>query len=410
MALGLDRLKSLASLSGSATPIAIDLGSQSLKLLQLTGTQSPSLVSAVTVPVPEAVQSDAGKRLQFQMEAIAPALKQGAFKGRRVVCSIPSSHTFCKHLQVQPCDGVTIDQLVAGEVSGQLSCDPSALMSRSITVEGAHTATGGKQEVIALTVARSLVTRLMQTVKSQGCQLVGLQPECLAILNGFNSGAAGGDVASVYIDIGAGSTKVFIGHGSVPVFAKTIQLGGRFLDQTIARQAGCSMAEARAVRWGMKVLTRSPRREPAAPVSPTGDAFNAALQAAMKLEQMQAEAARPAGGVATMTAAAPADEHQGLDLSEPLDTLTDEINLCLRYYEAMFPTRRVQRAIFIGGEARHLGLCQHIARTLRLPAHVADPLARVGRGGGEKTFGIDLREPQPAWAVALGLCLSQTDL
>lgn len=421
MALGFSKLKSLAALGGAPTPIAIDLGSQSIKLLQLSGTEQPNLISAVTVAVPEALQSDAGKRLQFQLEAIGPALKQGGFRGKRVVCSLPSSHTFCKHLQVQPAEGVTIDQLVAGEVSTQLTCDPSALVSRSLLVDGAHTATGGKSEVIALTVARSLVAKLMDTIKAQRCQLVGLQPECLAVLHGFGAGASGkasADAASVFLDIGAGSTKVYIGHGSTVVFAKTIQLGGRFLDQTIARQANCTLTEARAMRWGMKVLTRGARAQRAPSIATpegTTNGFSAALEAVMKLERMQNETAgQPAGGVAVATAAPapapPADEHHGLDLSEPLDTLTDEVNLCLRYYEAMFPSRRVQRAIFIGGESKHLGLCQHIARTLRMPAHVADPLARVGRGGGEKTFGIDLREPQPAWAVALGLCLAPTDL
>ena len=422
MALGFSKLKALAALGGAATPIAIDLGSQSIKLLQLSGTEQPNLVSAVTVAVPEALQNDAGKRLQFQLEAIGPALKQGGFRGKRIVCSLPSSHTFCKHLQVQPAEGVTIDQLVAGEVSTQLSCDPSALVSRSMVVDGAHTATGGKSEVIALTVARSLVCKLMDTIKAQRCQLVGLQPECLAVLHGFGAaaGKASPDAASVFLDIGAGSTKIYIGHGSSVVFAKTIQLGGRFLDQTIARQANCTLTEARAMRWGMKVLTRGPRQQHTpgrATPDGTTNGFSAALEAVMKLERMQNEAAgQPAGGVAVATATAapapspPADEHGGLDLSEPLDTLTDEVNLCLRYYEAMFPSRRVQRAIFIGGESKHLGLCQHIARSLRMPAHVADPLARVGRDGGEKTFGIDLREPQPAWAVALGLCLAPTDL
>jgi Tfp pilus assembly PilM family ATPase len=98
------------------------------------------------------------------------------------------------------------------------------------------------------------------------------------------------------------------------------------------------------------------------------------------------------------------------DLSEPLEILTDEISMCLRYHESIFPERRVDRAIFIGGEARHIGLCQHIARTLRLPAQVADPMAGIARTGSEPTAGVDFRQGQPGWALALGLCLSPTDL
>ncbi len=99
-----------------------------------------------------------------------------------------------------------------------------------------------------------------------------------------------------------------------------------------------------------------------------------------------------------------------VDLSEIVESLTDEISGCLRYHESIFPDRRVNRAIFMGGESRHLGLAQHIARTLRLPAQVADPMASVGRTGKEATPGVDFKLSQPGWAMVLGLCLSPTDL
>ena len=82
----------------------------------------------------------------------------------------------------------------------------------------------------------------------------------------------------------------------------------------------------------------------------------------------------------------------------------------LRYHDSQFPGKRVDRAMFVGGEARHRGLCQAVARALRLPAQMADPLARIARTGAEPALGVDLKQPQPGWAVALGLCLSPTDL
>jgi Tfp pilus assembly PilM family ATPase len=84
--------------------------------------------------------------------------------------------------------------------------------------------------------------------------------------------------------------------------------------------------------------------------------------------------------------------------------------MCLRHHESVFPDRKINRAIFVGGEARHLGLCQHIAKALRLPAQVADPMAGVSRTGNEPTVGVDFSTPQPGWATALGLALSPTDL
>lgn len=98
------------------------------------------------------------------------------------------------------------------------------------------------------------------------------------------------------------------------------------------------------------------------------------------------------------------------DLSEPLDILKDEIAACLRYFESLFPSRRVDRAVFLGGEARHRALCQYLAKALRVAGQVADPMARIGRTGREPTEGVDFHQPQPGWAVVLGACLSPTDL
>jgi Tfp pilus assembly PilM family ATPase len=90
----------------------------------------------------------------------------------------------------------------------------------------------------------------------------------------------------------------------------------------------------------------------------------------------------------------------------PLQRLVEELDLCRRYYETTFPDRPVNRALFVGGEARQQSLCQYLAGELGLPAQVGDPLARMSRAADiAPETGIDRHEPQPAWAVAIGLSL-----
>ena len=91
---------------------------------------------------------------------------------------------------------------------------------------------------------------------------------------------------------------------------------------------------------------------------------------------------------------------------DPLNRLIEELNLCRRYHEATFPNKTVDRLIFIGGEARQRSLCAHVAREMGLAAQVGDPLVRMGRisdVGIES--GIDRRQPQPNWSVAIGLSI-----
>ena len=99
-----------------------------------------------------------------------------------------------------------------------------------------------------------------------------------------------------------------------------------------------------------------------------------------------------------------------IDLREPLEILVDEVSMCLRYQRSLMPDKPVGRVVFVGGESRHRPLCAEIARALRLPAQGADPMSRIARSGSEPCVDVDLSQAQPGWAVALGMCLSPTDL
>jgi hypothetical protein len=66
----------------------------------------------------------------------------------------------------------------------------------------------------------------------------------------------------------------------------------------------------------------------------------------------------------------------------------------------------VTRLIFVGGEARQKVLCQQIARQMSLAAQVGDPMVRVGKNCEIPIeSGIDRKQPQPGWAVAIGLSM-----
>src|SRR5205814_10261737 len=141
----------------------------------------------------------------------------------------------------------------------------------------------------------------------------------------------------------------------------------------------------------------------------------ALLDSAMRASQSAAPAspvapvAAPAPGGPGMPAAAqaapPDDMNRRVENAcrEAVGKLVQELDLCRRYHEATFPSVPVQRLVFVGGEARQRSLCMQIARELGIAAQLGDPLVRMGRVSdiGLET-GIDRRQPQPGWAVAIG--------
>ncbi len=389
-------------------PIAVDFGAGSLKILQIADADTPQLIAAACVPTPDELTDDHAKRIQFQLEALPKLMRSVEFKGRRAVCGVPAPHAFCKHMQFQADPATSIAAMVRSAVPAQIGCDPSALVYRHIDV--GPVGRGNKNEVICMAASRDLVERLMKGLKEAKLEPVGMHVEYTATLRAFDSITRRNEDArltTLYLDIGGGCTKVTIAHGRDLVFARMIDVGGRHLDQAVARQLRLELPAAREMRLKMAQLVRKPAPVPVAAVAGAPTEGNASTEV---LDDRRVGTV-PAGHGTDVESVAPSGfEPPCADLSEPLEMLTDEISMCLRYHDSIFPDHAIDRAIFIGGEARHLGLCQHIARALRLPAQVADPMAGVARTGKEPTIGVDFRMTQPGWAMALGLSLCPTDL
>ena len=372
-----------------APPISIDFGVGSLKVLQVTGAEPPALVAGACVDVPEEIQNDAARRLRWQLDELPKILKKGGFKSARAVCGIPAGQMFCKHLQIINTDGVSRDEIARAAVAKQLGCDPTSLVCRH---EDVKELPGGKTEVICFAAARELVSRMMMTLKNAKIEPVGIHAEPQALVRALSAGEPGEPPPTLYLDIGRGSTTVIVAQGPSIKFARVVNYGGLQLDEAVSHQLKCTMTRASERRLELKSLIP----QEAGAVDSVSD-------------DPEPGHTEPGAGPTLAREQLRRVEH-AIDLSEPAEILTDEIRMCLRYHKALFPEDPARRVVFVGGEARHLALCEHVARMLRLPAEIADPMARVARTGKEPTTGLHIEEPQPGWAVPLGMCLSPTDL
>jgi type IV pilus assembly protein PilM len=220
-----------------------------------------------------------------------------------------------------------------------------------------------KQEVIAVAAARSALEAYLRMAKRAGLDVVGVNIEPCAIVECFSRlfrRSADAARTILYIDMGAVSTQVVLAHGNRIVFARNLLTAGDRLDQAVADGLKIPIEQVRGMRHQLL----------------NGKDDTGAEDALYNL------------------------------LDPALDALAEELTQCLRYYESVFRNQSVERAIFLGGQAKDKRLCQAIAKRLNLPAQVGDPLARVTRvEGAGLAIGLDRREPQPNWAVAVGLSL-----
>ncbi len=89
-----------------------------------------------------------------------------------------------------------------------------------------------------------------------------------------------------------------------------------------------------------------------------------------------------------------------------LNRLVLELNACRHQFAAAYKNTRIERLIFVSGQAVDAALCAEIARQLDMRAQMGDCLRAVTAADVFKC-GIDRRSSNINWATAFGLSLSQ---
>ncbi len=386
----------LSWFANRVNPIAVDIGTDTIKLLQVEPKEGQHrLVAAACEVIPEEVRG-AGKgaeRDNFVGEAIKRMLNEG-FRGKQVVTCLPSNHMAVQHLRMGKMSNEELVKALPFEANGKLPFDASRAVLRHTIAGEVYQGNEPKQEVILMAAPRDAVDRHLNVLSKAKLEVVGIHVEPTALIECFGhifKRKGDENISTMFIDMGAGSTHVVIAHGKNMVFAKHVGIGGDHFNRRVAEAMKLDLSSARDLR--VKVT----HQQAQAPRLPAGVvAIGATTDATHPLGKQNATVRE---GVDDATVA-----KVNTSLTELLNALTTDLQLCLQYYESIFPGRCADRVIFVGGESRHISLCQAIAQRLGLPATLGDPLARLIKDGAVKTA-VDLRQPQPGWAIAVGLAI-----
>jgi type IV pilus assembly protein PilM len=392
------------------SPIGIDLGSDSIKLLQLVPGVSagdpPQFVAAGAAIVPEAARTDPAARQAFVADALKQLLRAQPFKSRRAVLSFPAFQTVMQHLEVGRADGENLDEAVGEQLRTRLHIEPTRMLIRHFPVRQ-HVREGTSvQEVICLAAVRDVIMRYIDLAHACKLDVVGMHAEPTAVLKAFEHALVGQDAHRVacYIDIGGAMTKVIVAHGAKLVFAKSIHAGGDHITRQLASSRGIGFEEAYRLR---RSGDEGPQVAAPAPVL-AGVATDASGEDTPEHHDTPTGLPALDAQPASRSGERPAPGRAAHPTSDTIDCIVDELRLCLRYHASMFPDSPVERLVFLGGEAKQVRLCQQIAKAVGIAAQLGDPLARIGRVGMTRIpTGVDLSSPQPGWAVPVGLCLSE---
>ncbi len=348
-------------------PIGVDLGTSTLKMAQLKTTESSfALVAAQCIRVPAECRSDFERQLDMQCDEIRRMLKNGRFKGRRAILSLPAAATFLQPIKIPLSPPAGLENAIKDEVRESLPYSLDDAVIRHILGGIVYKDGEQIQERIVIAASRNELKSYLSMANRAGLDVVGVNIDACAIVECFARTfrrATDESRVTLFIDIGSANTQVVLAHGQKMAFARNLNIGGQALDQTVSSSLDISLEQAQQISRTML----------------NGETTTAAED----------------------------------DLFRLLDTriadIAERITQCLRYHESVFHSPAIDHVVFVGGQAHNSRLCRSIAERLNLPAKVGDPLAGMKRDeDSDGQVGLDTRRPQPSWAVAIGLSMGAT--
>ena len=120
----------LSWFSNKLSPIAVDIGTETIKLLQVEPREGQCRLAAIAGEViPEEARGKAADREAFVTEALRKMLAEG-FRGKQVVTCLPSNAMAIQHLRMVKMNGEELAKALPYEAAGKLPFDANRAVLR----------------------------------------------------------------------------------------------------------------------------------------------------------------------------------------------------------------------------------------------------------------------------------------
>lgn len=358
----------------SICPIGVDLGTHSVKLVQLRARDGRyDVIAAGETLLGDDLPDAPAQRHTAITERIRVAFEEGGFVGRRAVSALPVSDVQYKNLRLPMMPPNELPEAIRWEAAERLNLATDDAEIRYYDAGEVRQGEEVRREIILMAAATGVIDGHLQLLLDVGLQPLAIDaaPGALARLLATHQPGKSADDADVLLDVGYHSSKAIIArHGRV-IFFKLIDIGGEQFDQAVAERLNISLPDAREMRRRLQVghgdndagheqrLFGASRRD--------------------TIERAMFEAMRPIIG-----------------------ELARELGLCMRYYSVTFRGRRPEQVLLTGGEATEPQMLRVLQDEGNVAAKVLDPFAAFGGNVA------NLEGCSGALAVAAGLSMRPT--
>ena len=218
---------------GRCSPIGVDVGSQSVKLLQLSA-DGASVHEAVRWEIAPDRSADAAVRDRQVAEAIRAATAGRRFRGRDAVFCIGPEQLFVQNIRVPVTAGAELNRLVRSEAAGRLPFSSEEAEIRFLPAAEVRQGDSLRREVIVLACHRPVLQRMLDIAEQARLRPIAIDVEPTALLRCYAKQFRRDDDRQrrmMLVSIGASATRVVIARGAEVLFIKYVDFGGRQLDE-----------------------------------------------------------------------------------------------------------------------------------------------------------------------------------
>ncbi|MHC4619792.1 MAG: pilus assembly protein PilM [Planctomycetota bacterium] len=375
-------------------PIGLDIGHSSIKMIQLAiDGGHVSVLAAAKARVESALDDEPARRRSIVVSTIKRMLAAGNFRGRNVVSCLPNDQLKITSLRLGETGSGQIEPALAGEVMQRFGLGADSGIIDYILAGDVRQGDAIRNEFVVFVADSESIRGHVELLEEAGLKPVAIDTVPCALFRTFERSLQreeDKEHSAVFIDVGNRFTTVVFGRGREISFVKQIPIGGNDFSDEIATKLAVGVKEAEALRGKL-------RR--GAGASETGSFWAASRdskKAGASSEGQEAEVRPETLDSSTRQVMVDA-------ISAVAEKLAREISLCFRYYTVTFRGKRVERAVFSGGEAYERILLNVLRRRLFVGIEVAEPLK--GFDLMDMDFDSDRRGPLCEWAVVVGLSL-----
>jgi len=370
-------------LGNKCWPIGLDLGADSVKMLQLRSSGEELAVQACARwRVPSSVRYDEARRNELTVEAVRDMLGSNPFHGRKVMTALRCSQLNIRNIRVPKMPEEELAEAVRWEASERFSFEVCPDTVRYLKAGEVRQGNDTQDEVILMVVQKEIADQHLALIHQMGLYPLCVGAEPVELFRTFERKLrrkADADTVSVVLDIGAEATRVVVARGRQIVFIKNINMAGRRLTEAAAKQLNLSIEEADQLRSLVM-------KEYADACQDSGSPDEAA--ASMKVSESVRWTIHDA-------------------VRGELEALAREIALCLRYCSVTFRGIRPESVAVTGGQAYDPSVVKLLSDQLGIDCRIGRPLHGVDVS--DAPLGQDRRGTLAEWAVCAGLAVRDVE-